>query len=119
MGRPERSGAAEPGPEGERRGGGRLCADMRTCVFACGEAPSRAAPGTAAGVAVSRRGMTPEKELQGETIEEFFSDDFFKTNFWTYWATSLPLKNGTQQPKCGVMQCALFTILMVCLTLPH
>lgn len=30
--------------------------------------------------------MTPEKELQGETIEEFFSDDFFKTNFWTYWA---------------------------------
>ena len=33
--------------------------------------------------------MTPEKELQGETIEEFFSDDFFKTNFWTYWATML------------------------------
>ena len=31
--------------------------------------------------------MTPEKELQGETIEEFLSDDFFKTNFWTYWAT--------------------------------
>lgn len=31
--------------------------------------------------------MTPEKELQGETIEEFFGDDFFKTNFWTYWAT--------------------------------
>lgn len=31
--------------------------------------------------------MTPEKELQGETIEEFFSDEFFKTNFWTYWAT--------------------------------
>lgn len=31
--------------------------------------------------------MTPEKEFQGETIEEFFSDDFFKTNFWTYWAT--------------------------------
>lgn len=31
--------------------------------------------------------MIPEKELQGETIEEFFSDDFFKTNFWTYWAT--------------------------------
>lgn len=31
--------------------------------------------------------MTPEKELQGETIEEFFSDDFFKTSFWTYWAT--------------------------------
>lgn len=31
--------------------------------------------------------MTLEKELQVETIEEFFSDDFFKTNFWTYWAT--------------------------------
>lgn len=31
--------------------------------------------------------MTPEKELEGETIEEFFSDDFFKTNFWSYWST--------------------------------
>ena len=30
--------------------------------------------------------MTPEKELEGETIEEFFSDDFFKTNFWSYWS---------------------------------
>lgn len=35
MGRPERSGAAEPGPEGERRGGGRLCADMRTYADVC------------------------------------------------------------------------------------
>ena len=31
--------------------------------------------------------MTPEKELEGETIEGFFSDDFFKTNFWSYWST--------------------------------
>ena len=31
--------------------------------------------------------MTPEKEIEGQTIEEFFSDDFFKTNFWTYWST--------------------------------
>lgn len=31
--------------------------------------------------------MTPEKELEGETIKEFFSDDFFKTNFWSYWST--------------------------------
>ena len=31
--------------------------------------------------------MTPEKKLEGETIEEFFSDDFFKTNFWSYWST--------------------------------
>nr|AEY68243.1 linoleate isomerase [Lactobacillus acidophilus] len=31
--------------------------------------------------------MTPEKELEGETIEEFFSDEFFKTNFWSYWST--------------------------------
>ena len=31
--------------------------------------------------------MTPEKELEGETIEEFFSDGFFKTNFWSYWST--------------------------------
>nr|ADD22720.1 myosin-cross-reactive antigen family protein [Lactobacillus acidophilus] len=31
--------------------------------------------------------MTPEKEIEGQTIEEFFSDEFFKTNFWTYWST--------------------------------
>lgn len=31
--------------------------------------------------------MTPENELGDKTIEEFFSDDFFKTNFWIYWST--------------------------------
>ncbi|MBP2057621.1 oleate hydratase [Lactobacillus colini] len=31
--------------------------------------------------------LTPESEIQGKTIEEYFSPEFFKTNFWTYWAT--------------------------------
>lgn len=31
--------------------------------------------------------MTPESEIEGETIEDYFSDDFFKTNFWAYWST--------------------------------
>ncbi|MFC4760890.1 oleate hydratase [Fructobacillus durionis] len=31
--------------------------------------------------------MTPEEKLGNQTIEDFFSDDFFKSNFWTYWAT--------------------------------
>ncbi|GFZ26210.1 oleate hydratase [Lactobacillus corticis] len=31
--------------------------------------------------------MTPEAELVGKTIGDWFSDDFFKTNFWTYWST--------------------------------
>lgn len=62
MGRPERGGAAEPGPEGEQRGGsgcawirGRVRVCARGCVRVCGAAPSRAALGTAAGVAVSGR----------------------------------------------------------------
>lgn len=31
--------------------------------------------------------MTPESELKDETIEDFFSDEFFETNFWIYWST--------------------------------
>ncbi|TSO25995.1 oleate hydratase [Lactobacillus sp. LL6] len=31
--------------------------------------------------------MTPENELGDKTIEEFFSEGFFKTNFWIYWST--------------------------------
>lgn len=31
--------------------------------------------------------LTSESQLQGKTIEEFFSDDFFASNFWSYWAT--------------------------------
>ncbi|TYC47416.1 oleate hydratase [Leuconostoc litchii] len=31
--------------------------------------------------------MTPESKLGNQTIEEYFSDDFFKSNFWIYWAT--------------------------------
>ena len=27
--------------------------------------------------------LTPENEIQGETIKDFFSDYFFKTNFWS------------------------------------
>lgn len=31
--------------------------------------------------------VTAESELHGRTIEEYFSEDFFASNFWTYWAT--------------------------------
>lgn len=30
---------------------------------------------------------TSEQELEGRTIESFFSEDFFESNFWAYWAT--------------------------------
>ncbi|PID54531.1 MAG: oleate hydratase [Micrococcales bacterium] len=28
-----------------------------------------------------------EEEIEGRTIESFFSKDFFESNFWAYWAT--------------------------------
>ncbi|HGU3795096.1 TPA: oleate hydratase, partial [Streptococcus pyogenes] len=31
--------------------------------------------------------MKTEESLGDQTIEEFFSEDFFKSNFWVYWAT--------------------------------
>ncbi|MDC2805731.1 oleate hydratase [Leuconostoc suionicum] len=31
--------------------------------------------------------MTPEEKLGTTTIEDYFSEDFFKSNFWIYWAT--------------------------------
>lgn len=31
--------------------------------------------------------MTPESEIQGKSIEEYFSEEFFESNFWTYWST--------------------------------
>src|SRR5699024_2241750 len=31
--------------------------------------------------------MTPESKLGRITIEEFFSPEFFESNFWMYWAT--------------------------------
>ncbi|MFC0290710.1 oleate hydratase [Bombilactobacillus bombi] len=31
--------------------------------------------------------MTPESRLGKQTIEDFFSPEFFESNFWMYWAT--------------------------------
>ncbi len=31
--------------------------------------------------------LTPEEKLSGVTIEQWFSKDFFETNFWYFWAT--------------------------------
>ncbi len=31
--------------------------------------------------------MTPEDQLQDKTIEDYFSPEFFKSNFWIYWST--------------------------------
>jgi oleate hydratase len=32
-------------------------------------------------------GMTPEAFLEGRRIDEFFSEDFFQTEFWLLWST--------------------------------
>lgn len=31
--------------------------------------------------------MTPESKLWRQTLEDFFTPDFFESNFWSYWAT--------------------------------
>lgn len=31
--------------------------------------------------------MTPDRELEDKTINDFFDDEFFGTNFWLYWQT--------------------------------
>lgn len=31
--------------------------------------------------------LTAESEIPGKTIEEYFSKEFFESNFWMYWAT--------------------------------
>lgn len=31
--------------------------------------------------------LTSEDNLEDKTIEEFFSEEFFESNFWTYWST--------------------------------
>ena len=31
--------------------------------------------------------LTPEDQLGTKTIGDYFSDEFFQSNFWTYWAT--------------------------------
>jgi oleate hydratase len=45
------------------------------------------------GLALGRVSLTPEAMLDGRRIEEFFSADFFNTEFWLLWSTimgSLP-----------------------------
>ena len=45
------------------------------------------------GLALARLSLTPEALLDGRRIEEFFSPEFFETEFWLLWSTlmgSLP-----------------------------
>ena len=45
------------------------------------------------GLALAKLSLTPERSLDGRRIEEFFSPQFFKTEFWLLWSTimgSLP-----------------------------
>ena len=45
------------------------------------------------GLALARLSLTPEAMLDGRRIEEFFSREFFETEFWLLWSTimgSLP-----------------------------
>lgn len=36
--------------------------------------------------------MTPESKLGRQTLEDFFTPDFFESNFWSYWATMFALE---------------------------
>lgn len=36
---------------------------------------------------ISKLYLTSEDQLQGKTIEEVFTQDFFESNFWLYWRT--------------------------------
>lgn len=40
-------------------------------------------------LAMIRLILTPEPRLSGRRIDEFFDEDFFKTEFWTLWTTLL------------------------------
>jgi oleate hydratase len=45
------------------------------------------------GLALGRVSLTPEAMLDGRRIDEFFSPEFFKSEFWLLWSTimgSLP-----------------------------
>jgi oleate hydratase len=49
--------------------------------------------GLSEALALGRVALTPESALDGRRIEEFFSADFFETEFWLLWSTimgSLP-----------------------------
>lgn len=61
--------------------------------------------------------MTPEEEIQGKTIEEYFSPEFFLRQIsGPIGQLCLLLKSGIHWLRCAVTACALSTILMVCLT---
>lgn len=51
------------------------------------------------GFELVRLALTPEAKLDGRRIEEFFSEKFFKTEFWLLWSTimgSLPQHSATE-----------------------
>jgi oleate hydratase len=51
------------------------------------------------GLALARLALTPEAELDDRRIEEFFSAQFFSTEFWLLWSTimgSLPQHSATE-----------------------
>ena len=51
------------------------------------------------GLDLVKLSLTPEAELDGRRIKEFFPDDFFQTEFWLLWSTimgSLPQHGATE-----------------------
>src|SRR5580658_1177128 len=51
------------------------------------------------GLALARVSLTPEAMLDGRRIDEFFSPQFFKTEFWLLWSTimgSLPQHSAVE-----------------------
>ena len=41
------------------------------------------------GLALAKLSLTPEASLDGQLIKEFFSPEFFKTEFWLLWSTMM------------------------------
>ena len=39
--------------------------------------------------------FTPNEELYGKKISDFFDDEVFDTNFWMYWRTMFAFENWT------------------------
>ena len=50
--------------------------------------------------------MTPESKLGRQTLEDFFTPDFFESNFWSYWATMFAFEkwHSAVEMRCYAMR---------------
>ena len=63
--------------------------------------------------------MTSESELQGLKITDVFSEEFFKSNFWTYWASMFAFEKWHSAIEMRRYIYVSFIISMVYLTYLH